>query len=241
MEIVGIAGSLRPAAHVGRLLEAAAGELPASATLTVWTGLEEIPACTGGPLPRPAAELCALLAGADGVLVTAPEHSVLPVQLLHALGWASSPAAGAVLLGKPVAVVTACVRPHEAMWTQTELRRMLGVAGAAVHGADLPVSPAPRRFDDTGRLADPAARDRLRRVVEELCGRSPETVLAPLPPAAAGKAVDPVAGKVLDGVAGKAPAVPGTTRVTAAPGRAAAVPALGPAAASGKVPAGIPV
>ncbi|MFC4061704.1 NADPH-dependent FMN reductase [Planomonospora corallina] len=240
MKIVGIAGSLRPAAHVGRLLEAAARELPASAEFTAWTGLGEIPACTGGPLPPPAAGLCALLAGADGLLVTAPEHSVLPVQLLHALAWASSPAADAVLLGKPVAVVTACVRPHEAMWTQTELRRLLDVTGAVVRGADLPASPAAPWFDDTGRLADPEMRDRLRRAVTALCAaRSPEPVLdvvaGRIPEKIPGRTADQVAGRIsggaADAVAGKAPLVLPAVL-------AGEVPVGGDA---GKVTAGIPV
>ncbi|GAA4237266.1 hypothetical protein GCM10023075_61860 [Streptosporangium album] len=38
------------------------------------------------------------------------EHSVLPPQLGHALDWMASRRGGAVLVGKPVAVVTACPR-----------------------------------------------------------------------------------------------------------------------------------
>ncbi|MBG0818826.1 NADPH-dependent FMN reductase [Planomonospora sp. ID82291] len=238
MRIVGIAGSLRPAAHVGRLLEAVARELPVSADFTVWEGLAEIPPFTGGPLPSPAEEFCDLLSGADGLLITAPEHSVLPVQLLHALEWASRPGAGAVLLGKPAAVVTACVRPHEAMWAQTALRRPLVLAGAVVYGVDLPASPAPGRFDAAGGLADPAVRDRLGGVVEVLCARARshprEAVPGKLPEGAPGKALETLPGGVpgrisLDRVSGTAP--------VALQGKAqAAVPVMIPEKAAERIP-----
>ncbi|WP_449063427.1 NADPH-dependent FMN reductase [Planomonospora algeriensis] len=221
MKIVGIAGSLRPAAHVGRLLEAVARELPVSADFTVWEGLGEIPPFTDGPLPSPAGKFCDLLSGADGLLITAPEHSVLPVQLLHALQWASRPGAGAVLLGKPVAVVTACVRPHEAMWAQTALRRALGVAGAVVYGADLSGSPALRQFDAAGRLADPVARDRLGGVMEALCSRSRSR----------SHSREAVPGKVLETLSGRVPDRVSLERVSGA----------APVGLQGKAQAAVPV
>ncbi|GGL38387.1 NADPH-dependent FMN reductase [Planomonospora parontospora] len=239
MKIVGIAGSLRPAAHVGRLLEAVARELPVSADFTVWEGLGEIPPFTDGPLPGPAGEFCDLLSGADGLLITAPEHSVLPVQLLHALEWASRPGAGAVLLGKPVAVVTACVRPHEAMWAQTALRRPLGVAGAVVYGADLSASPALRQFDAAGRLADPVARDRLGAVMEALCSRARTHSREVVPGKAA---LESTTGKMLETLSGRVPdrlsldRVSGTAPVALQGKTQAAVPVMMPEKAVERIP-----
>jgi chromate reductase len=238
MKIVGIAGSLRPAAHVGRLLEAVARELPVSADFTVWEGLAGIPPFTDGPLPSSAGEFCDLLSGADGLLITAPEHSVLPVQLLHALEWASRPGAGAVLLGKPVAVVTACVRPHEAMWAQTALRRPLGVAGAVVYGADLPASPALRQFDAADRIADPVARDRLAGVVEALCPRTPSRPRETVP----GKVLESTPGKVLETLSGRVAdrvsldRVSGTAPVALQGKAQAAVPVMIPEKAAERIP-----
>ncbi|WP_433236965.1 NADPH-dependent FMN reductase [Streptosporangium sp. CA-135522] len=176
MKIIGIAGSLRPAAYVQKLLGAAVRELPARVDFEAWDGLEQVPSFQSGPLPlqdgplpRRVDEMCHTLSRADGLLITAPAHSALPVQLTHALEWASSQRGGAVLVGKPVAVVTACLRAHEAMWTQTELRRALAAAGAIVYGVDLVVSPAVSQFDSDGRLVDSEFRDRLCKVLEELC------------------------------------------------------------------------
>ncbi|MBG0830146.1 NAD(P)H-dependent oxidoreductase [Planomonospora sp. ID67723] len=164
MKIVGIVGVLRPRAYVRRLLDAVTLELPQPADVELWDGLESIPP-VGGPLPPEAAELCRVLAAADGLLIVAPGHSALPIQLTHALHWAASPSAGGALVGKPAAVITSCVSPHEAMWAQTELHRLLGMGGAVVHGTDLAVSAVARQFNAIGRLADPVARDRVRSVL----------------------------------------------------------------------------
>ncbi|MGV9328305.1 NAD(P)H-dependent oxidoreductase [Streptosporangium sandarakinum] len=225
MKIIGIAGSLRSGAYVRRLLEASGHELPASAGFGIWEGLEEVPPFEDGPLPGPVEELCRALSAADGVLIAAPAYSDLPPQLRHALDWASR-RGGAVLVDKPVGVVTACLRPYEAIWTQIELRRVLGVAGAAVHGVDLPVSPAAGRFDEAGRIADPELRDRLRPVLRHLC--SPQG--APVPPSATRTVPAP----------GSAPVPsPASVRLPAPAGRT--VPALGsapvPSPASVRLPA----
>ncbi|MEV7969462.1 NAD(P)H-dependent oxidoreductase [Sphaerisporangium sp. NPDC088356] len=172
MRVVGIAGSLLSKAYVRRLLEASGRELPASAEFEIWDGLDQVPPFEDGPLPRPVDDLCHALSGADGVLLTAPGHSVLPPELSHALDWMSSQHGGTVLLGKPVVVVTSCLRPYESLWTQTQLRRALGAAGAVVYGADATVSPGLGQFDPTGRINDPAFRERLREVLSHLSSTS---------------------------------------------------------------------
>ncbi|MEU4832582.1 NAD(P)H-dependent oxidoreductase [Streptosporangium sp. NPDC023615] len=171
MRIVGIAGSLLPGAYVWRLLEAASRELPATVDFEIWSGLDRVPPFEDGELPRPVSDLWHRLSDADGVLITAPAHSTLPAELGHTLDWLSSARGGAVLVGKPAGVVTACPRAHEAMWTQIQLGRALGAAGAVVYGAELLVSPsvpAPERFDAEGRLTDADHRERLRRMLDKV-------------------------------------------------------------------------
>ncbi|MDP9867705.1 MULTISPECIES: NADPH-dependent FMN reductase [Streptosporangium] len=179
MKIVGIAGSVRPGAYVRKLLEASARELPASADFEIWDGLDQVPPFQDGPLPPGVEQLCRTLSGADGVLIAAPAHSALPAQLGEALEWAASRRSGAVLVGKPVAVVTACLYAHEATWTQIELCRALAAAGAIVHGVDLLVSPAVSQFDSEGRLVDPAFRARLCGMLEKLCAPVPVKPVVP--------------------------------------------------------------
>ncbi|WP_181871184.1 NADPH-dependent FMN reductase [Sphaerisporangium album] len=168
MKVVGIAGSLLSQAYVRRLLDAAGKELPTSADFRIWDGLDRIPPVSGDTLPRPVEDLCQALSAADGVIIAAPAHSVLPAQLVHALDWMSSSHGNWALLGKPVIVLTSCVHPYESMWTQTLLRRSLSAAGALVHSADLPTKPTPTRFDPDGRLADPKARHHLRKALTHL-------------------------------------------------------------------------
>ncbi|GII76599.1 FMN reductase [Sphaerisporangium rufum] len=171
MRVVGIAGSLLPGAHIRRLLEAVGRELPPPAEFEIWERLAEVPPLEDRAMPACVADLCQTLAGADGLLVAAPAHSVMPAQLGHALDWLASQHGGTALLGKPVAVVTACASPHESMWAQIQLRRALGAAGAAVQGADLATPPGTVPLDADGRIGDPMARERLQSVVAHL--RSP--------------------------------------------------------------------
>ncbi|MFC4590207.1 NAD(P)H-dependent oxidoreductase [Sphaerisporangium corydalis] len=169
MKVVGIAGSLLPKAYVRRLLEASALELPAPVEFEIWDGLADVPPFEDGlPLPRPVADLCEALSEADGMLVTAPAYSVLPPQLVHTLEWISSQYGGTILLGVPVVVVTACLRPYESMWTQTRLQAHLAAAGASVYCADATLSPALVQFDVTGRITDQVFRTRLRQVLHHL-------------------------------------------------------------------------
>nr|BFE82521.1 hypothetical protein GCM10020093_051220 [Planobispora longispora] len=198
MRIVGIAGVLRPQAYVRRLLDAAALELPGSPALSrvtglpgrseppeagpprfeVWEGLDRIPSARTGPIPAEADEFCRVLSAADGMVITVPGYNLLPEQLGHALDWAASPLAGGALVGKPVAVITSCVSPHEAIWAQTELHRLLGAGGAVVYGVDLTVLPGTRQFNVIGRLADPVARDRIRTALRAVCATAREDLAA---------------------------------------------------------------
>ncbi|WP_344478253.1 NADPH-dependent FMN reductase [Nonomuraea monospora] len=173
MKIIGIAASLHAGSFITRLLDAAGGELPPGVGFEVWRGMGEIPAYRPGPVPAPARDLVTLVAGGDAVLLTAPEHSLLPLELMHALDWM---AARDGLSGKHVAVMSASARACGAMWAQAELYKQLLGAGAVVMGAELVISPIWPHFDEDGRLAAPALRAQVRDVVRQLC---PAEVMEP--------------------------------------------------------------
>lgn len=169
MKIIGIAASLHAGSFINRLLEAAGGELPESVCFETWAGLGGMPPYMPyqpGKVPGPACELLGLVAAADAVLLTAPEHSLLPVELTYTLQWMS---AGDELAGKHVAVMSASARACGAMWAQAELYKQLLGAGAVVMGAELVVSPACRHFDDDGHLTDSSLRDQVLTVIRQLC------------------------------------------------------------------------
>ncbi|MEV5323889.1 NADPH-dependent FMN reductase [Nonomuraea fastidiosa] len=173
MKIIGIAASLHAGSFITRLLDAAGGELPESVRFEVWRGLSDIPPYQPGPVPAPARELVSLVAGSDAILLTAPEHSLLPMELTHALDWM---AARDGLAGKHVAVMSASARACGAMWAQAELYKRLLGAGAVVSGAELVISPAWPHFDDNGHLTSADLRDQVRRVIRQLC---PAEVMEP--------------------------------------------------------------
>ena len=86
--------------------------------------------------------------------------------LKNAVDWASRPRGGAALANKDVAVIGASTGQFGAMWAQTDLRKILGTAGARVSTAELSVPRAHEAFDeiDLG--------ERLRAVLETLAAEA---------------------------------------------------------------------
>jgi chromate reductase len=184
MRILGISGSLRAGSHNTALLRAVGELLPAGVELELFGALEAIPPYNedrdGHEPPAAAARLREAIAAADVVLFATPEYNgSVPGGLKNAVDWASRPARQGVLSGKTTGVVGASTGAYGALWAQMELRKTLGVAGARVLGADLPVPRAHEAFDDAGRLSDPALAERLQRHLEALVELSqPATVAA---------------------------------------------------------------
>jgi chromate reductase len=174
MRILAITGSLRAASYNTALLRAAAELAPEHVELEFYDGLESLPPYnedrdTDQP-PAEVAELRREIADADAVLFATPEfNGSMPGQMKHAVDWASRPyGSGAALWGKPVAVIGASVTDYGAVWAQDHLRRALGIAGARVLDAELPLSKAADHFDARGTLVNPEFRGRLAEVVGEL-------------------------------------------------------------------------
>lgn len=177
-KILGVSGSLRRHSFNTALLRAAAYELPADAELKIWTGLESVPPFSedaeAAPAPAAVAELRAAIDAADAILIATPEYNgSVPGQLKNALDWASRPRGTAALRDKPAAVTGASPSPNGAAWAQSDLRRILNIAGAAVTSAELPVPHAYRQFDAHGRLTDDVLRERLSALVAELIALIP--------------------------------------------------------------------
>ena len=166
MRVIGIAASLHAGSYVNRLLEAVRGELPPGVGFEAWRGLGEVPPYGPGPVPAVVRELISLVEEADAIVLTAPEHSLLPPELDHTLSWLS---AGGGLAGRHVAVMCASARACGAMWAQAELYKELMAAGAVVMGAELVISPVCPHFDDNGQLWARELRAQVREVISQLC------------------------------------------------------------------------
>ena len=168
MTILGIAGSLRADSLNAQLLRLAAEELPEGVVLHVFDGLADIPPYDQDLEDLPADSVEALkdaIASADAVLVATPEYNgSIPGQLKNALDWVSRPIRESPIRSKPVAVIGASTGSFGGVWSQRELKKVLGLMGARVLDAELPVAKA------DARLADPDAelRVQLASVLDEL-------------------------------------------------------------------------
>ncbi len=159
MRVLGISGSLRRDSYNTMLLRAAGDLLLEDVEFAIWDGLKEVPPFDEDdedePVPAGVARLRDAIAGADAVLFATPEYnSSVPGQLKNAIDWASRPVESAVLRNKPVAVIGASTGLFGAVWSQAELRKILGSAGARVVEGELAVGRAQTRFDELGHLAD---------------------------------------------------------------------------------------
>lgn len=173
MRILGISGSLREGSFNTRLLDDAVELAPAGVSLERWRGLRAVPPfdedAEAAAEPPAVAELRALVAAADAVLIATPEYnSSVPGQLKNALDWLSRPLRTSPVRNKPVAVIGASTGGFGALSAQADLRRILARMGARVVEAGVAVGHAPTKCDDEGRLADEATRAELAAAVSAL-------------------------------------------------------------------------
>lgn len=175
MRVLTISGSLRPDSYNRKLLRNAEEHAPQGVVLEHWDRLAEVPPFHGlrtdtGETPDAVDDLRRRLEEADAVLIATPEYNgSIPGALKNALDWASTPFPDNALRGKPVAVIGASTGGYGAMWAQADLRRVLGITGARMVGAELALPKAQDAFDEEGRLA-PQHHGRLESVVNELVG-----------------------------------------------------------------------
>jgi chromate reductase, NAD(P)H dehydrogenase (quinone) len=173
MRILGISGSLRRDSYNTALLRHA-GELfeAEGAQFTIYTALRDIQPFDEDQeidAPETVETLRAAIAKADGIFFVTPEYnSSIPGVLKNALDWVSRPMATNTIRPKPVAVIGASTGGFGAVWSQAELRKVLGAMGARVVDGEVAVGHAMDRFDSVGRLIDPNLDEQVREVVRQL-------------------------------------------------------------------------
>ncbi len=174
MKVLAISGSLRRDSHNTALLRAAAELLPPPMELELYEGLKRVEPYDEdddvGHGPPEARRFREAIEDADAIVIATPEYnSSIPGQLKNALDWASRPKGENALWGKPVAVVGASTGMFGAVWSQAELRKVLGASGARVLDLELPIPHAHEAaFTDDGRLAEADTRDRYTEILDEL-------------------------------------------------------------------------
>lgn len=167
--ILGISGSLRKGSLNSGLLRAAAELMPAGATLDI-ASLAGIPLYNGDDeaaqgLPAAVVALKEAIARADGVLLATPEYNNgIPGVFKNAIDWASRPAddIARVFGDRPFAVIGASPGAFGTILGQDAWLPVLRTLGTRIwSGGRLMTSRAHTLFDDEGRLADEAIRQRL--------------------------------------------------------------------------------
>ncbi len=173
MKVLGISGSLRRDSHNTALLRAAVELMPPPVELEMFEGLKAVPPYDEdddkGRGPAGARRLRDAIASADAILIATPEYNhSIPGQLKNAFDWASRPFPDNALKGKPVAVVGASTGMFGAVWSQAEVRKVLGASGARVIDEELPVPHAHEAFTDEGRLVDTELRAHYEEILDQL-------------------------------------------------------------------------
>ena len=172
MKLLGVAGSLRRDSHNLKLLRAAGALLPPGVQFIEYDGLKLIPPFDEDDEPDPPLAVVhwrEAIEHADAILFATPEYnSSIPGQLKNAIDWASRPFTSAALRNRPVAVVGASTGSFGAVWSQAELRKVLGSAGARVIDRELPIPSADEAFDAAGSLREDDAALELGSVIAEL-------------------------------------------------------------------------
>lgn len=172
MRVLGISGSLRRGSLNSALLRAAAERLPGGAELVEFEHLRELPPYDEddeAATPAAVEELREAVRDADAVLIATPEYNhSIPGQLKNALDWVSRPAGKSALNGKPAAVIGASTGMFGAVWSQAELRKVLGAMGGRVVEAELPVGHAKNLLVGDRLELSPQQSEQLEELLAEL-------------------------------------------------------------------------
>lgn len=173
-KILGLSGSLRAGSFNTALLRAAAGLMPAGATLEVAT-LAGIPLYDGDAeakdgIPPAVQALKEKLAGCDGLLLATPEYNnSLPGVLKNGIDWLSRPPAdiARVFGNRHVAVLGASPGAFGTIMAQNAWLPVLRTLGMQPwFGGKLMVSRAGSVFDANGDMADDKVKGQLQQFLQ---------------------------------------------------------------------------
>ncbi|KQT11575.1 NADPH-dependent FMN reductase [Ramlibacter sp. Leaf400] len=168
--LLGLSGSLRKGSFNTSLLRAAAGLMPAGATLEIAT-LHGIPLYDGDleageGIPAAVQALKDRVVAADGLLLATPEYNNgMPGVLKNGIDWLSRPPAdiGRVFGGRQVAVMGASPGGFGTILAQNAWLPVLRTLGTRPwFGGRLMVARAGQAFNEQGELVDEKVKDQLR-------------------------------------------------------------------------------
>jgi chromate reductase, NAD(P)H dehydrogenase (quinone) len=173
IRVLGIPGSLRRGSYNRGLLRAAQELAPSDLELELFE-LHDIPPynadveAAGDPTPVSAFKDA--IRRADALLIATPEYNRgVPGVLKNAIDWVSRPPLGSALTGKLVGLMGASTGMSGTARAQQHVTQALSFPRARV--VDEPrvlVPTAYEKFDDEGRLVDPATRNSIASLLDAL-------------------------------------------------------------------------
>lgn len=167
LTFLGIAGSLRRLSYNRGLIRAAI-ELAPAGTSVIPFDLGHLPLFNADVEadgdPPPVAAFKRAIRQADALLIATPEYNhCVPGVLKNAVDWASRPAGGSALTGKPVAIMGASTGGGGTARAQAHLRDGLAYTnGLVLPLPEVLVPFAASKFDAQSTLTDAETRDRVR-------------------------------------------------------------------------------
>jgi chromate reductase len=164
IRVVGIAGSVRERSYNRWLLDAAREFLPEDVSFEI-VRIDNLPFYDQDMdkperLPEAVRRFREQIRGADGLLIATPEYNYsISGVLKNAIEWASRPVSDPSLRGKPVALMGAATGMFGTVRAQLALRQIFaGTNNPVVNRPEVLVPLAASKFDEHGRLTDPATR-----------------------------------------------------------------------------------
>jgi chromate reductase, NAD(P)H dehydrogenase (quinone) len=170
VKVVAISGSLRGESSNGGLLRAVQRTAPSGLEVFLYDGLAALPHFNpdndleGAPADPAVADLRAMLASADGVIISSPEYAHgVPGSLKNALDWLVS---SGELIDKPVLLLNAALAGgHHA---QESLRETVTMLSANVLDASLMKPFLKSKLTREGAISDPESATALGSSLESL-------------------------------------------------------------------------
>jgi len=171
LKVLGVAGSLRAASYNRGLLRAAVELAPTGMQVSTFD-LRPIPMYDADlealGVPEPVDALKQAIREADGLLIATPEYNYgVPALLKNAIDWASRPAKGSPLQGKPAALMGASPGMAGTIRAQLQLRQsFVFTQTLCMPQPEVVIPRAHEKFDDEGNLTDESTRAYLGKMLE---------------------------------------------------------------------------
>jgi chromate reductase, NAD(P)H dehydrogenase (quinone) len=172
IKVLAFAGSIRRESYNKALVRLAVEVAPPNVAIDVFDleGIPQYNADLESTLPKQVQEFKAKIRSADALLIATPEYNYSVAGVLkNAIDWASRPAVGNPLEGKPVAVMSASTGRFGGARAQYHLRQTFVFLNMhPVNRPEVMFSDAANNVDFEGRVTNEKTRELVKQLLEAL-------------------------------------------------------------------------